>query len=378
MEKQLVLMTDHQQLAEIVPIWNKLWEQSGPQGIFLDPEWLVTWWEYFHKDKILSVVIVFFDQEVVGIAPWYVEKRLGYRRLKTFGHGFIDYEGVLMRKGMEDRVIDSLRHWLLTTNSYDEAVFDRLLSNNWILKHDQWRQRGMRFEKHPSTISLVARLDEGWEDVRSKLSKKIRSDTERQIRRLGDMGNLNLRFIQSYKELDARFAEFLKWKRDRYNQRYSTSAAVYSEGGFWGDENVASYYKEVAERLLAKKRLGFSCLMLDEKMISAIFGIEKDGTFFYFSTAFCPVGAFSVGRIHIWLLVKELCSRSIKEFDFLIGDDDYKRKWPISINQLIEARLRRSSLLHNTRRLIPMAIEKVEYSSMFRRIYKKIKLCGFS
>jgi CelD/BcsL family acetyltransferase involved in cellulose biosynthesis len=372
---QIEVVTEQERLEQIIPAWNSLWEQSGPDSTFLAPEWLATWWKYFHKDKNLCFLTVNYEEEVVGIAPWYLENRLGCRRLKTLGHGFIDYEGILIRKDMKTAVIKTIDDWLLSNNTFDEAVFDRLTSHQWIAKNGLWKQGRMKLKRRPSTISLLTELDKGWEHIRSELPKKFRYDTERQIRRLNDLGDLNLGFVDTVEELNFKFPEFLRCKRDRYDKRYSTNSDVYSKGGFWGDENVASYYKSVAEKLLLKKQLVFSCLMLDKKIISAIFGIERDSTFFYFSTAFRPVNSFSVGRVHLWLLVENLCSRNIKCFDFLIGDDEYKRRWPVSIKHLAQLKLYKTGFINTLRRLGPGSIEKLEHSDMFRRIYKKIKIC---
>ena len=106
---QIEVVTDKERLEQLIPAWNSLWEKSGPDSIFLAPEWLATWWDYFHENKRLCVLIVNFEREVVGLAPWYLENRLGYRRLKTLGHGFIDYEGILIRKDMEGVVVKSIQ-----------------------------------------------------------------------------------------------------------------------------------------------------------------------------------------------------------------------------------------------------------------------------
>jgi len=372
---QIHVLTKRQDMDAILPVWRELWDQAGPAELFLAPEWLLTWWDYYPRQKALAVVLVILNEEIVGIAPWYVERRFGYRRLRTLAHGFIDYEGILIRPGMERVVGTSLRNWLLSTRSCDEAAFDRLLQNIWIADPDPSVANAYSVARDPAPSSLVLDLSNGWQQIRDKLSRNFRSGTERRIRRLTDLGDLSLRLIHSRAELDTFFPDFLKWKCDRYDDRYRTDSDVYSNGGFWAAENVASYYHDVARKLLEEGCLAFSCLLLNQKTISAIFGIQKDRRFYYFSPAFLPLGTLSTGRIHLWFLLKELCECNIDKFDFLIGNEEYKRKWPVTEHPLKALRLQKTAYPHRIRRVFPAIIEKIEKTDSFRRIYKQLKSC---
>jgi CelD/BcsL family acetyltransferase involved in cellulose biosynthesis len=372
---KIKLVTQRQDLNDIVPAWQRLWEACGPAGTFLSPEWLLTWWDCYPYHKALTVVLVFCEKQVVGIAPWYVEERCGWRRLKTLAHGFIDYEGILVRTGMEEVVAGCLERWLRSSDCYDEANFQRLLGNNWITKKTPTITGLQSIKRCQHTSSLVIDLKTGWEQVRARLSRKYCYETERQIRRLRELGNLQLQAVESNNELTSCFADFLKWKCDRYDCRYSSVSDVYSRGGFWNAPRVAHYYREVARKLLSRNHLSFSCLTLNERPISATYGMEKNGRYYYFSNAFLPVGSFSVGRIHLWLLLQSLCQRGITDFDFLIGDEEYKRKWPVSEYRLETVQMCKNTWQHRIRRFMPVIIETVENSVIFRQFYKNLKSC---
>lgn len=367
-------LTTRQELVEAIPVWQNLWEQSGPESVFLGPHWLLTWWDLFGDGKVLSVVMVVEDREVVGFAPWYVEVHWGYRILRTMGHGFIDYEGVLAQQGKEALVMAALQRWLLANDFYDAVVFDRLLDDGWSADFGRWEQGKLSLQSYPSTISPFTDLSQGWDSVVDRFGHNLRSDTRRRLRRLGQQGNLRLRAVHTPEEFDVCFEKFLRWKRGRYEKRYRDAESVYGEGGLWGDARVAGYYRDVALKLMLRGYPALNCLDLDDEMVSAIFGMEKNGTYFYFAPAYCPdYDSYSIGRVHVWLLMQQICERGFHRFDFLIGDDGYKRKWATGVRHLIEVRWRKDGMLPWLRSLTPGMLDTLERQPWFRRTYGWLK-----
>jgi len=58
---------------EISDSWNKLLQQSRSDTIFLTWEWLYTWGKhYLGKDRSLFILVVYENNEITGIAPWYI------------------------------------------------------------------------------------------------------------------------------------------------------------------------------------------------------------------------------------------------------------------------------------------------------------------
>ena len=368
-------LTHKEQLLEIISIWQELWEQNGPESVFLAPEWLLTWWEEFGEDRRLCVLLVIKDQVIIGLAPWCIEYRWGCRILRTIGHGFIDYEGVLIRKGTESWVLASLQQWLRESKLYDEAVFDRLLTEPWALECDQW-SKGKLISRHcPSTVSAITDLSKGWNTVLQKVGGKLRRDTSRQCRRLSLKGQLRLRQIIGVDDLRDRFPTLLQWKRTRYRNRYfRADTNIYGEEGFWGDPQVARFYLKVAERLFVRDCLAFSYLELNGEMIAALWGMEKGGIFFDFAAAFSPgYESYSVGRFHVWLLMQELCERKFTAFDFLNGDEEYKRIWRPTIRPLHGVQLRRTNMMPRLRSLAPGCIELLHRQKWVRHCYGWVK-----
>lgn len=331
---------DRQQLSALASSWDVLWRESGPDTVFLSQDWLLPWWDRQGAGKELRVLLVREGREPIGLAPWCVEATWGCRRLRTMGHGFIDYEGVLAGRERGAAVAAALREWLGASCGYDEAVFERLPIEGSIVAEGE-RAQGA----DSGMVAPCTDLSQGWEALVDRLSHRFRSDTARQIRRLSEAGPLSLRIVEGQEELEGAFGPFLEWKLARHRRRYQGEDPVHGTGGFWGEAGVADYYREVATRLLAKRRLAFSRLDVGGRMVSAVFGLEKDGVFHYFAPAFDPdYEACSVGRVHVWLLMQDLCRRGFRRFDFLVGDEPYKRDWLAQPRPLAQMRRRRAGL----------------------------------
>ena len=377
-EVSVEVIDDRQRLPALVPSWEVLWQESGPDSVFLSQDWLLPWWDRHGAGKALNIVLVREGRELIGLAPWCVETKWGSRSLRTIGHGFIDYEGVLAVREREVEVAAALREWLGASCDYDEAVFERLPVEGllWrLMAEGRCPERTSAYwETDTSTTASYVDFSRGWMQFEGCLTRKLRADTDRRIRRLSEQGSLALRVVRTHEELGAAFDTFLGWKQIRHKQRYQREDLVHGEGGFWGEAGVAAYYREVAARLLANDRLAFSCLDVNGKMVSAIFGMEKEGVYFHFATTFSlDYAAYSVGRMHIWMLIQELSTRGFHRFDFLVGHEQYKKDLAAQSRPLMQVCMRRLDKGAWVRGLAPWAVGVLERQSWFQRSYRWMK-----
>ncbi len=65
-----VVINSLDQWNETRAAWNGLLSQSDADTVFLTWEWLYSWGEnYLHAGRSLFIVMVYKDDELVGIAP---------------------------------------------------------------------------------------------------------------------------------------------------------------------------------------------------------------------------------------------------------------------------------------------------------------------
>lgn len=139
--------------------------------------------------------------------------------------------------------------------------------------------------------------------------KQLLADTRRQTRHLSALGELV--FVYD----DARPAAFetcARWKSAQY-------MATGIPDKFFQDN------LELFRALQRKGVLVVSTLSVGEKIVAAHIGACWEGRFYYWIPAYdSDHGKLSPGRVLLMSLLKECHARGHREFDFLLGDEDYK------------------------------------------------------
>jgi CelD/BcsL family acetyltransferase involved in cellulose biosynthesis len=79
-------------------------------------------------------------------------------------------------------------------------------------------------------------------------------------------------------------------------------------------------------------------LLLDGRTIAVLYGFEFCGNFMYYQIAHDPAfSSFGPGGVLLYLVIKDCCERGIREFNFLQGDEAYKRSWTKTSRDLYSA-----------------------------------------
>jgi CelD/BcsL family acetyltransferase involved in cellulose biosynthesis len=188
--------------------------------------------------------------------------------------------------------------------SITDAVFSRLKKDEFII-HQQETVKAPRMK-----------MNSGWECFYHSLDKKIKKDTERQIRRLADLGELKLVEITG-KEIQPSLDLFFRLHQQRWHEK--------DGGSIFDDELSRKFYQEIAQENDKQGRLAFHKLMLDKEVLAIHFGFKYKKHFYYYIPAFnTQYSKFSVGRILILELIKRCFQEKFDTFDFMAGEERYK------------------------------------------------------
>jgi len=88
----------------------------------------------------------------------------------------------------------------------------------------------------------------------------------------------------------------------------------------------------------------FYGLQLDNKVIAVIYGYEFCNHFYYYQVAHDPdFKDLSPGSVLLYLVIEDCCSRGMAEFNFLQGNESYKRIWTDQSRMLYRAVLSRGN-----------------------------------
>lgn len=116
------------------------------------------------------------------------------------------------------------------------------------------------------------------------------------------------------------------------------------------------FHQALAERLAKKGKLYFKFLVADGHPVAFRYGFLHRGVYYDYQTGYDP--QYSKGRpgfLIMALVIKELIDLQIRRFDFLRGDEPYKKHWAIgnrrSYRYIIFGRSFKSRLYYNLFRL---------------------------
>ena len=308
--------------------WNSLLASSKDRNIFFTWDWNYLWYKHYRKDKKLSILIFEECGEMRGIVPLLRKNHsiLGVNcsYLENMGIPNSDYGGIIISDNcneIADQIFDLLARFIrehklslrldqIPISPKIEELKNRLSSNNFFIR-----------EQSMSQCHYLS-LQGSWEEYRAKLSRKFIKEIERSKRRFErNIGEISFRRSSSVEELTNDFDLFLDLEGKKRQHK-----------GFEQIKNVEKgFLYDITQNFLANNWLYLSFLEVDGDAIACDLGFEYNNTYYAYMTAFDPsYHSYPIGKIHLYLILKDLFGRGLNELDFLRGDEAFKSFWNTS------------------------------------------------
>ena len=260
---------------------------------------------------------------VVAIAPLARAGRffgLPIRRLFFIGSGPADYGGFLCQANEGEAAaamaaaLSEIKFDLLDLDQLSESTAAALKT------FLEPRYNTLTLAQEPT---LVAGLPGTADAYLSGLSKKFRTNTVYADRRLRRDFKYEQILYENEADLKGGMEAFF-----RLHQRRWLSKGL--PGLFLGGRN-RRFHQDLASRLAGTGRLVLSAALVDDKPAAAFYGFRFNGVYSYYLGGFDPALAkFSVATVLILDLIKEAIAGGATKFDFLRGQESYKRRWGAS------------------------------------------------
>jgi CelD/BcsL family acetyltransferase involved in cellulose biosynthesis len=312
--------------------WNELLDSSSDRHIFLTWEWQFTWWKHFGSHGRLNILVAEDSDGIAAIAPL-MRSRFGIgplvvEALQSISYDVGDYGGFILGNRSEEAVA-----------LFTEYLASEIVKNNAIVTISRVPEdsdlmrllRNMLVEspvvalREPSAFScpfqLIAEMD------LSGIPRK--SDLPRRVRRLGE--NYEVGF--SY-HANGHLNEAMETLVKLHGSRWTNKTEEFQ--GLLSDARRRAFTMDMVSALNQRGLVRLSFLTADHQSISGVLGFEYGGRFYYYRPAFDPDYAkYAPGHMHIFYLFRESASRGVTEFDFLRGDQPYKRVWASSTRNVV-------------------------------------------
>jgi hypothetical protein len=304
--------------------WNDLLSQSSSNTIFLTWEWLFSWAECFLKGKRkLFIITVYEENELIGIAPWYIEdmrfniftlKKIGFLGTPEAGS---DYLNVFIKKGKEKEVTLRIYNYLLheVPSLWDCLWLRDIPSDSLFLLHfmDQVTEEQRYLEIKQGSFCPFVLLPKTHDDYLAGLSTKRRR-----------------RFKQDWKVLNrSDNVEHLTSDLRNSESALSDFFSFYEEQKGYNASGLHGLLKKFISKCQDKNWTQIDYLACNGQKIAGSLHLRYQDVIHIYQLVtdktFNP--KISIGNILVGLCLEKAINEGMTVYDFLKGAEEYKFYW---------------------------------------------------
>lgn len=308
--------------------WTRLLEISPTAHVFFHPMLVKSWIDTYLPIRRLSPIFIWGNDTSSGnevFIPFVLWKRnwrnMFLREIIPVGYSDYDYHNPIFRHIPCDISLfwNSLFN-LLKTFSVDCIIVDGI-TNRYIESGRNWAQQ------EPCPYLELSEL-KSEDDLMSFFKTSLRGDIRRQIRRMCELGNLNIHEYSSFEEVKDTFSIFMKEHSMRWPKAYK----------------APNFHKNMLEEGMPITH--FSSLNIGERPIAWHLGFEYKGVYYYYM----PIGdheyaKFSPTKVHLFYLIKRAIDRKLIKFDHLRGEETYKSGFSNRVDFVNSINIQNESLI---------------------------------
>jgi len=333
--------------------WNNLLALSPVDNYFLRWEWLWNWWEiYKQRDFELSILLVFREDDLIGIGPFYLHHRsykkiYSVRRLMFLGTKEMsvisEYMDIIYREAEEHLVTRKVMEFIAEENVCDDIYLQKMDASSRtipILKQVAF-QRKWHVNGYEEIESPYISLPADWNDFMEKCSSSMRYKIKRDRRKLMSYPEVMIRKTRDTGELEMDFKDLVRLHQQRWEVR--------NQPGSFSCVEFHLFQKTIMNDMLQNGFLQLWFLSVGSRNIAAVYNIlYRNKIYFYQSgldTSF--ERQFSPGLLLHSYCIENSIREGLSEYDFmLMGDlDGYKRRWTKECRYLCDLYVARPQIM---------------------------------
>lgn len=319
------------ELSQAAGWWDELLSRSRADSFFLRHAWLTAWWRRFGAGRELRVLVAEEDSgdgiRTIGVAPLCLSRETDHRVLPYVELSFLGREGVtgdnldfFTEPGREKEVVRAFLEHLLRERDWDLLRASDLPEDSPTLSlvMDATAARGVPVVPGKSQTCPFLPLPRTWDEFLASVSANLRSNLRRREKKLVAMGAV-------FEEVHGgAIGPALETLFSLHGARWATKGQT----GNFIDPRLRAFHQEIAPLLDAEGALGFWTLRLAGRTVAGIYGFRHRGRFLYYQAGFDPACAeHGVGLALMGHAIRRNIDAGMVEFDYLRGDEEYKRRW---------------------------------------------------
>jgi CelD/BcsL family acetyltransferase involved in cellulose biosynthesis len=320
----------YKNLSDIENNWRHF-EKTAECTPFQTFEWLAAWQRNIGAPARVTPAIVvgrFGDGNIAFIMPLAIVQGGWVRRLRWLGQDLCDYNAPLLAHEFSQAVSAGrfLKIW---------REVRALLQSDQDLHHDC-----IDFEKMPQTIGVqinpfmhlrvtpnansahITNLEDDWEKFyRSRRSSATRRHDRSKRRHMAEFGEI--RFVTSDRPDDVRKTLDALWQQKKVIFARKGITDIFARPGY------RDFFLDFASDPQTSHLAHVSRVEIGGNCAAANFGIVFGDCYYHVLSSYCDgkLTRFGPGRLHLRELLAHAIKLGLRQFDFTIGDEDYKFEW---------------------------------------------------
>jgi hypothetical protein len=349
-------------LEELSGAWRELLARSGSDEPMLSPDWLLPWWRRFGGlgGRELRVGVAYRGDTLVGLVPllarwhWYA-LGIPFRRLELLGTGepeqdevCSEYLNVIAERGAEEEILAALAEALVrgVFGSWDELVLGGMDGTSALPAHlaSELGRRGAPAVIEETEVACFIPLPATWEAYLQGIPATSRYLVNRSLR------------------------DFEAWAGDGFELHEVTTRAELAlgrrvllalHGSRWGDEGAFAsprfdaFHEEVMPAMLDRGALDLSWICARGEPVAAIYNLRWRGKVYSYQ---CGRRVDLPREIRPGIVmhahaIRGAIAAGMREYDFLGGASQYKRKLAPATRPLVRLRAVRPGVRETARQI---------------------------
>lgn len=302
---------------DVLEPWEKILSQDTQAGVFCHPAWLRAWWESLGSGDLLIALVWDDDEPIAAFPTCSCGEEEGL--LSFLGSEDVTDEQVPTAvPGREGEALGFFLEWATNDERFDKVRFHSVLEGNrWLEIAEQVANATQRsFGTEQVDVAPAIDLPPSFDAYLASLSGHDRHELRRKRRRLADVG-----------EWKIRRADDVGWEHDLVSFFEFHRQAPGEKAGFFTPDRER-FFRRLAADLFLMGLARLDVLDLDGEPVACTFSYDFRDTLALYNSSFrSDLAKLAPGMVLVGSLVEQSIAEGKACFDFLRGDEAYKKRF---------------------------------------------------
>jgi CelD/BcsL family acetyltransferase involved in cellulose biosynthesis len=297
------------------PAWSELCGNCSSATPFQTFEWQSLWFRHFGGSKRPHIWTAWEGDDLVGLMPF--TKSFGpWRALRPMGCGASDYLHPIALPGREVKVAELLSRDLAKERAVHLVDLHQVRETEPLAKELSASTPGMKLLEQ--AVCLVLDLPASYDEYLGSLGKSLRYDVKR-LDKFAAEGRVRICDVEP-SNAESAMKTFFDFHGKRWRNR--------GLPGAFATSRAKRFHLEWAKVASEKGILRMSLLSVNENLAGVIYAMAFGDCAYFYQSGFDPAQkSVSPGTLLVAHAIRNAIREGKKRFDFLRGDEPYKRRW---------------------------------------------------